>query len=197
MYQFVYADGGRSKYFGAKHVGDCAVRAICNASGKDYLEVYKALAKIEKETQKKPSSPRDGVHKSTDKKYIEEVLGWVWVPTMRIGGGCTTHLDPDELPWDNIIVEVSGHLTNTRAGVLYDTYDCTREGTRCVYGYWRAPTEAEALAREVAKRKKAEAERIQKAHAKRIARLEEAVRKAKRELAKELKAMQKELKALE
>lgn len=30
----------------------------------------------------------------------------------------------------------SKHLTCVKDRVLYDTYDCSRDGTRCVYGYW-------------------------------------------------------------
>lgn len=41
--EFVYNDGGRSKYFRASGVGDCVTRAICNATGKDYKEVYDRL----------------------------------------------------------------------------------------------------------------------------------------------------------
>jgi hypothetical protein len=32
--KFIYSDGGRSKYFKGT-AGDCVVRAICNATGKD------------------------------------------------------------------------------------------------------------------------------------------------------------------
>ena len=38
--QFVYSTGGREKYYNAIKVGDCVTRAICNATGKDYKEVY-------------------------------------------------------------------------------------------------------------------------------------------------------------
>ena len=41
--KFQYSDGGRSNYFKAANVGDCVTRAICNATGKDYKEVYNAL----------------------------------------------------------------------------------------------------------------------------------------------------------
>lgn len=37
--EVVYSDGGRSKYFKGK-AGDCVCRAICNATGKDYKEIY-------------------------------------------------------------------------------------------------------------------------------------------------------------
>ena len=139
--RFKYSDGGRSNYFRAENVGDCVVRAICNATGLDYKIVYddlKALAKTERITKhhKTKSSVRDGVSKQTAKKYIES-LGWTWIPIMKIGSGCTMHLSNKDFPTDGIyIVSVSGHLTCVKDGVIYDTYDCSRAGTRCVYGYW-------------------------------------------------------------
>lgn len=141
--KFVYSDGGRSKYFKADNVGDCVCRAICNATGKDYMEVYKALnalAKKERRGSKKRgvSSARDGVYKDTKRKYLES-LGWVWHPTMGIGTGCSVHLTAKELPMGNLIVAVSRHSTCVKDGVLYDTYDCSRNGTRCVYGYFSKP----------------------------------------------------------
>ena len=55
---------------------------------------------------------------------------------MLVGQGCKVHLKEDELPKGTIICSVSKHLTCIKDGVLYDTYDCSRNGTRCVYGYW-------------------------------------------------------------
>lgn len=65
-----------------------------------------------------------------------ERLGWTWHPTMQIGSGCTVHLDRDELPAGRVIVAVSKHVCAVIDGVLRDTHDCSRAGTRCVYGYW-------------------------------------------------------------
>jgi hypothetical protein len=139
---FICSTGGREKYFKAAKTGDCVVRAICNATGEDYLKVYKdinSLAKSERVGKKKRgvSSARNGVYKRTLKKYIEEVLGWSWVPTMQIGSGCTMHLHENELPDGVLIVSLSGHITCVKSGIIYDTYDCSRDGNRCVYGYWR------------------------------------------------------------
>lgn len=150
---FVYNDGGRSKYFKAKNVGDCVTRAICNATGKDYKEVYNALndfAKSERTGKRKHkvSKSRSGVYRNTYKKYIESVLGWKWHPTMNIGEGCTMHLCDDEIPSGIIIVKLAHHLTCVKDGVIYDTYDCSEKSyydgwgdiqvndRRCVYGYW-------------------------------------------------------------
>lgn len=138
---FIYDDGGRSKYFKAENVRDCVTRAICNATGKDYMEVYKAInemAKGEKTSRHrggKRSSSRNGVFKETWKKYLKD-LGWVWHPTMNIGSGCKVHLKADELPQGTLIVSVTHHLTCVKDGVLFDTYDCSRDETRCVYGYF-------------------------------------------------------------
>ena len=131
--EFVYSDGGRSKYFKADNVGDCAVRAIANATGKDYKEVYDALKGLNN-----GKSCRNGTPKNVDKKYLQQ-LGWEWHATMLIGSGCTTHLNADELPNGTLIVSVSKHLTCVKDGVIYDTYDCSRGGERCVYGFWTPP----------------------------------------------------------
>ena len=56
---------------------------------------------------------------------------------MFIGKGCKVHLDEKELPGGTLIVSVSKHLTCVKDGILYDTYDCTRGGRRCVYGYYK------------------------------------------------------------
>ena len=129
--KFVYNDGGRSKYFKAQNVGDCAVRAIAIAMKKDYLEVYKDLKKLNK-----GDSCRNGTPKNVWKKYMES-NGWRWIPCMTIGSGCQVHLDENELPKGRLVVSVSKHLVCVENGVVYDTYDCTREGSRCVYGYYK------------------------------------------------------------
>ena len=128
--RFIYSDGGRSKYFKAQDVGDCAIRAIAIATGKDYLEVYNALKALNG-----GKSCRNGTPKKVDKAYIRS-LGWNWVPTMTIGSGCHVHLNQSELPSGTLIVQVSGHLTCVKDGVIYDTYNPSRDGERCVYGYW-------------------------------------------------------------
>lgn len=139
--KFIYSDGGRSKYFRAQNVGDCGVRAICNATGKDYKEVYNAinrLAKSERTGVRKHgiSNARNGVYVETMHKYLASI-GWEWHTTMKIGDGCQVHLNEDELPSGTIIARVSKHFTCVKDGVIYDTYDCSRGESRCVYGYWK------------------------------------------------------------
>ena len=137
--EFKFNDGGRSKYFKG-FTGDCVTRAIAIATGLDYKKVYDDLnemAKHERKSKRKKgkSNSRTGVYKDTYRKYIFS-LGWKFVPTMTIGSGCKVHLKAEELPMGTIICVVSNHLTCVIDGVINDTYDCSREEGRCVYGYF-------------------------------------------------------------
>jgi hypothetical protein len=63
--------------------------------------------------------------------------GFVWTPTMKIGTGCRVHVRANELPMGRLVLNLSKHLTAVIDGVLYDAYDCSRNGSRCVYGIWK------------------------------------------------------------
>lgn len=126
--EHVYDDGGRSAYFRGT-CGDCAVRAIAIATECDYREVYDTLAAI------CGTSPRNGVGREAIHAYMQRI-GWHWHPTMRVGSGCMVHMRASELPSGRIVCRLSKHVAAVVDGVLHDTYDCTRGGTRCVYGYW-------------------------------------------------------------
>lgn len=133
-------DGGREAAGYKGQAGDCVTRAIAIATGKPYQEVYDALnglAVNERKGKRKrgKSSARNGVYRSTFAKYLLS-LGWQWHPTMAIGQGCKVHLKADELPQGNLIVSVSRHMVAVINGVIHDTHDPSRDGTRCVYGYW-------------------------------------------------------------
>ena len=129
MIKFIYDDGGRKKAGYKGTTGDCVVRAISIAAKKDYKKVYKDLTKLQ------GSSVRKGVYRKYYDKYLKSI-GWSWKPTMLIGSGCKVHLNPKELPKGRIIVRLSKHVAAVVDGNLRDIYDCSREGTRCVYGYY-------------------------------------------------------------
>jgi len=140
---FVFHDGGRvaAGYRGA--TGDCVTRSIAIATGKPYQEVYIALNRLAEtervgKRKKRRSSSRTGVFRRTYQHYLES-LGWQWTSTVSIGSGCQVHLRASELPSGPLIVKVSRHLTAMIDGVLYDTHNCSRGETRCVYGYFSQP----------------------------------------------------------
>jgi hypothetical protein len=140
---FQFDDGGRKAAGYKGKTGDCVVRSVAIATGVPYQEVYdkvNGLAQRERTGKRKrgKSNARTGVYKGTMRKLLES-LGWRWTPTMEIGSGCKVHLRADELPSGRLIVSVSGHLTTVIDGVIHDTHDPSRRGTRCVYGYWQKP----------------------------------------------------------
>lgn len=151
--EWIYDDGGRAEAGFKGKTGDCVCRAISIATGKPYKEVYDLInefAESERtgKRKKKKSNARTGVYKDTSRKVLKH-LGWTWIPTMKIGTGCTVHLNADELPSGTIIVKVTHHLVAVIDGVIHDTYNCSERGytvdgdgndittDRCVYGYYK------------------------------------------------------------
>lgn len=137
---YTYNDGGRAAAGFKGNAGDCVTRAISIATGKPYQEVYDAINAVsatERRGSRKRgmSSARTGVHKPTTRRYMESI-GWQWIPTMQIGSGCKVHLRADELPPGRLVVMVSRHAVAVIDGIVHDTHDSTRDGNRCVYGYY-------------------------------------------------------------
>lgn len=145
-YQF--NDGGRKAADYKGMTGDCVIRAIAIALELPYQEVYDALyARVA--TELPLTGPAKNNARRGFKKFIYHpwllVRGWEWVPTMAIGSGCKVHLRADELPSGRIIARCSKHLVAVIDGTIHDNHDSSRNGTRCVYGYYRkaSPTQAD------------------------------------------------------
>ena len=147
MIDFIYNDGGRAEAGFIGKTGDWVARAVAIASELPYKEVYDRLAEgnaNQRVTKRTRGLKKNGVKTASHginvtrkwfKDYMKE-LGFEWVPTMQIGSGCKVHLDEDELPKGRLVCSVSRHSTAVIDGVIHDTYDCSRMGTRCVYGYY-------------------------------------------------------------
>lgn len=146
--KYVYDDGGRAAAgFKGQAPGDCVCRAIAIATGRPYGEIYKRLAegnatqRLSKHSRVHASAgkrtARDGIWTTRKwfKDYMTE-LGFTWTQTMSIGSGCTVHLRAEELPSGRLVTKLSQHVAAVIDGVLHDSWDCSRDGTRCVYGYW-------------------------------------------------------------
>ncbi len=142
--KFQFNDGGRAASgLTTKPKRDCCARAIAIAAEIPYdkaCELIDQSAIGERTGTKKRgiSSSQSGVYTRTFRKIMEN-LGWKWTPTMQIGSGCKVHLRSDELPMGRIICNVSRHYVAVIDGVINDVADCSREGTRCVYGYFSKP----------------------------------------------------------
>ena len=133
-----------------KNTGDCVCRSIAIVAQLPYDEVYRKLAagmgsqrrskRMIRRGKPNVASARNGVstRRLWFKDYMHE-LGFRWVATMGIGTGCKVHLRDGELPMGRIIVRCSRHYTAVIDGVIHDTHDPSRDGERCVYGYWTTP----------------------------------------------------------
>ena len=137
---FVYSDGGRvdSGYRGK--TGDCGVRALAIVTGRSYREIWEAVCEMGAKERigkrkKSRSHPASGIYRPTMDKLCTR-YGGIWNPTMTIGSGCRVHLNHFELPVGRLIARVSKHYVALIDGVIFDTHNPMRDGSRCVYGYW-------------------------------------------------------------
>ena len=145
---WTYDDGGRSAAGFKGKAGDCVCRAIAIATERPYSDVYDELnrrCKPYNERRKaRGKTANAGSRTGVPREVYEPLLlewGWRWTPTMRIGQGCTVHLRADELPIGRLVVSVSRHICAVVDGVVHDTYEDSRDGTRCVYGYYQPTTD--------------------------------------------------------
>lgn len=110
--------------------GDCAKRAITKATGKDYIEVKRALNNTKKITGCKDYNEAKNV-----KYYIEKVLRLKKIsfpaepgnPRMNGTRFCAKYSK------GSYILRMAHHLTACVDGVIYDTWDCS---DKCVYNAW-------------------------------------------------------------
>lgn len=143
---WVHNDGGRAEAGFKGQSLDCGVRALSITSGLGYQLCYDIAIEIGKSDRKSKhkdikSHPRRGIYTPTFNRMLRHIakihgVEYEWVPTMGIGTGCKVHLTAHELPKGRLIANVSRHLAAVIDGVIHDTHDCSRGGTRCVYGYW-------------------------------------------------------------
>jgi hypothetical protein len=143
--KIVINDGGRKAAGYKGTAGDCVARAIAIAALLPYQEVYDRLARGNATQRASKRTPKRGATAgasiNTRRKWFNDYmreLGFSWTPIMGIGTGCKVHLRKGELPaTGRLVVSVSKHYTAVIDGVIHDTHDPSRCGTRCVYGYWR------------------------------------------------------------
>jgi hypothetical protein len=134
---WVYDDGGRAAAGYKGDASDCVARAIAIATERPYAEVLARVAEFADGDATLGAPRKRTAYADRGFDDLLREWGWYWQPTMRIGQGCQTHLRADELPKGRIIARVSRHLCAVIDGVVHDTHDPSRNGTRCVYGYYR------------------------------------------------------------
>jgi len=148
---WVYDDGGRAQAGFTGSASDCFARAVSIASQQPYLEVYRFINEVAKAMKrgdidvqrvlkrKRAWGSMGDARRGVKNPLFHEVMsrmGWKWTASMRYGQGCKVHLCASELPAGRIICRVSKHMVAVIDGIVHDTFDCSRAGTRCVYGYF-------------------------------------------------------------
>lgn len=141
---FVWDDGGRVAAGYRGTADDCVCRAAAIVTGRPYQEIYDLINELGRGERVGPtgkrsrSTARTGVYKDTTRKLMAG-LGLQWTPTMGIGTGCRVHLAPGELPGGRLVASVTKHIVAVIDGTIHDLDSgVSRDGTRCVYGYWKA-----------------------------------------------------------
>ena len=125
---FAYSDGGRAASGRKGSTGDCAVRAMAIALGRDYDECYNELAQANKDAGK-AKSMRRGIMKSDFEKVLAR-YGWVWRAAPKFDGRKARCSD---LPSGIVIARQSRHMVAVIDGLPHDTFDSSN---KMVYGYW-------------------------------------------------------------
>jgi hypothetical protein len=131
-----YNDGGRAASGFKGEADDCVVRAVAIAADLAYRDVYDALNDLTRDARiaGRRHGARTGIPRNVYQLYLEN-HGFVWYPIMGIGTGTTVHLRDGEIPTEGRhVARLSKHLCAIVDGVVLDTHDPSRNGTRAVYG---------------------------------------------------------------
>ncbi len=134
--KLIVTDGGRKDAgLRGKFTGDCVIRSIALASGRPYKRIYNDFKGMI--ANRLGYVPEDGIltNKPAFKRYMIE-SGFVWNITCRIGSCDRVHMNAAELPRGRLVLSLSKHYTCVIDHVIHDTYDCSNNGARMVYGFW-------------------------------------------------------------
>ncbi|PER55688.1 hypothetical protein CN495_08005 [Bacillus thuringiensis] len=132
--------GTRNRYYNPnplkKETGDCVVRALCKATGKDWDTVYRELYEIGMELKIMPNSKeawktylrrhRFIEHKVSNKKGTKRPKVQEFARSHRTG---------------TFVLSVANHVVTCEDGYYYDLDDFGRSS---LYSYWEKPQETVA-----------------------------------------------------
>ena len=122
------------KYYNAHprklSVDDCVKRSIALATGIPYLEVQKGL-----NDHKKITGVKKFYSTPNPESYMKKVLGFDRIEVSKNADG--TRVTVEEFaklhPCGRFVISISGHWTACVDGIVYDTWDCCKEGVLSYY----------------------------------------------------------------
>lgn len=128
--ELVWNDGGRASCGFVGLVGDCVVRSIAIATGRNYRDVYVAIGKASEK------SPRGGVVATVAAEYLSQ-LGW------RFTAGQGRLFDAESVPDGVVIAHLSvpdsprkAHFCTVIDHVVHDTWNPSDEEDYVISGFW-------------------------------------------------------------
>ena len=134
--KLIVTDGGRKDAgLRGSFTGDCVIRSIAIASDSPYKRIHNDFRRMI--ANGLGYVPEDGIltNKPAFKRYMVE-SGFVWNITCRIGSRDRVHMNAAELPMGRLVLSLSKHYSCVCDHIIYDTYDCSNNGKRMVYGFW-------------------------------------------------------------
>jgi hypothetical protein len=136
-FRFCYDDGGRQKYGVEHQTGDCGVRAVAIATGRDYEVVrtgfQELLASRRGQTAKKPESVKTGLKRTTVGKYLGS--DWEYISHYRMSP--MPRFVASQVPTEGtVILVLRNHFCPVIDGEIHDLFDPS--GSRAiVYGLFK------------------------------------------------------------
>lgn len=125
----------RNKYYNPnplkKETGDCVVRAICKATGKDWDTVYMEIGKLGFEMKEPPN------YRSVWKKYLEN-NNFIYhsIPVKKGSKRPTVASFAETHTKGTFVLRVAKHIVTCEDGYYYDLADFADSA---VYSYYEKP----------------------------------------------------------
>lgn len=111
-------------------VDDCVKRSIALTTGISYKDVKKGLNEHKKVTGVKLFN-----NHPNPRSYMENILGFPQVVVQKKADGTRDTIEDfaKSHPKGRYVVSVSGHWTACIDGIIYDTWDCSKENVLSYY----------------------------------------------------------------
>lgn len=116
-----------------KETGDCVVRALCKATGKDWDTIYKELFDIGFRLKVMPNSDEAWKTYLDENNFIKHTIS-----NKRGTKRPTVASFAQSNKKGVYVLRVANHIVTCDNGYYYDTWD---SGSSSLYGYWEKPEE--------------------------------------------------------
>lgn len=128
--EYIYSDGGRKKYYKARHVRDCACRALAISTNRDYKESYELCNKYIWECTRSRVTVRNGMATRAVKEMMKS-LGYRRVNCENRN----VHISDTAKKKGTFYILTKNHALCMKDGIIYDTWNSGRANPKVRYYY--------------------------------------------------------------